>query len=177
MQGTDRARRTRRAAGRTAARRPGRGGARRGVALVTVLALVALASALLAGTFASATALARRAREARAIARADAAPRRALAALAATAAAPESLAVGAWRELSLPAMDADSAPPLRGRARLRRLTATLSLLFVDVHVGEDRTPLARRRYQLLLERRADGGAVDDAGVAAPLLVWAMTEVP
>jgi hypothetical protein len=127
--------------------------ARRGVALVTTLALLALGAALLAGGFASATASARATRSVRASLVASTSCRRALArALRAWSAAEEGLPVGGTvqRVLSEPAeVSLDSADT---RLRIQRLSATLFVVAVDVTVPAVGAVLARRRVRLLVRR-------------------------
>jgi hypothetical protein len=150
---------------------------RRGVALVAVLAVLAIASGLVAGAFLSAAAAARAARATRAVAYADAASHRALAMLAAAQGdGGESLPVGASRELAFPAVAGDSSLPIGGHASLRRLSATVYVLIVDASVGEGRALLARRRYQLLLERTSDGPGTGGAWTLAAIPRWSVVEL-
>ena len=149
---------------------------RAGVALVTILALLALSAALLAGGFASATASARAARSSRAALVASAATRRALgAALQGWSGADDSLPVGATRERDgaepseLPRDAADT------RVRVQRLSATLFVIAADVVVPARGAPLARRRMRLLVRRSA---APDSTVVPPPRAIarWSFGEL-
>jgi type II secretory pathway component PulK len=127
---------------------------RRGVALVTTLALLALAGVLLAGAFASAAASARATRSSRAGLVADAAARRALAtALMRWSGAEESLLVGG----AVMRVQRDSAStPLdsaESRVVVQRLTASLHVIAADVTVPATGAPLARRRMRVLVRKR------------------------
>jgi hypothetical protein len=127
--------------------------ARRGVALVTILALLALAAALLAGGFASATASARAARSARAGLVASAASRRALGrALLAWSAVEERLPVGAMLERAAPEPTAAPRDSAGTRVRIQRLSAGLFVIAADVTVPAVGAPLARRRARLLVRK-------------------------
>jgi hypothetical protein len=149
---------------------------RAGVALVTILALLALSAALLAGGFASATASARAARSSRAALVASAATRRALgAALQGWSGAENALSVGAMieRDASEPTeVPRDAADT---RVRIQRLSATLFVIAADVVVPARGTPLARRRMRLLVRRAA---GADSTVVPPPRAIarWSLGEL-
>jgi hypothetical protein len=149
---------------------------RRGVALVTMLALLALSAALLAGGFASATASARAARSSRAALVASAATRRALGGvLQQWSGAENALAVGAMieRDASEPSeVPRDAAET---RVRIQRLSATLYVIAADVAVPARVTPLARRRMRLIVRRSA---GVDSTVVRPPIAIarWSLGEL-
>ncbi|MEO6526288.1 MAG: hypothetical protein ABIP93_06660 [Gemmatimonadaceae bacterium] len=150
--------------------------ARSGVALLTTLALLALAAALLAGAFAAATASARAARSARASLVAAAAARRALASTLTTwSGAEDRLAVGdmferAGREPTELPLDAAET-----RVRVLRLSATLFVVAADVAVPATATPLARRRMRLLVQRSP---VMDSSIMQAPRAIarWPLGEL-
>ena len=168
--------RARRAIARPRAPVRRRARARRGVALVTTLAMLALAGALLAGAFAASVATARAARVDRAAIVAQSVSRRALArVLASWSAADDSLAVGA---VSLRATVESAAVPLDSaavRLALRRLDASRFVASVDVVVPGAGPPLARRRLRMLLERAASPGSTVVA-VPRPLARWAVGDL-
>lgn len=147
---------------------------RRGGALVTVLALLVLATALTVGTFAASRSTARGVAAARAAARADAAARRALAStLMEWDGSLDSLATGI--SVERPASAADSSlPPLIVTARVRKLAGRIYLVLVDARVGVGTPVMARRRYRLLVERSS---AVDSARRETPSRIggWALDE--
>jgi hypothetical protein len=126
---------------------------RRGIALATVLALLALSAALLAGGFASATASSRAARSARAGIVASAGARRALGrVLLAWSSVEDALPVGAMIER---ASIEDAALPrdaVDARVRVQRLSPNLFVVASDVTVPAGRAPLARRRMRVLVRR-------------------------
>jgi hypothetical protein len=149
---------------------------RRGVALVTILALLALSSALLAGGFASATASARAARSSRAALVASAASRRALGrVLQGWSSAEDALPVGAMieRDASEPSEVLRDAADTR--VRIQRLSATLFVVAADVLVPSRVTPLARRRMRLIVRRSA---TADTTFVRPPgaIIRWSLGEL-
>jgi hypothetical protein len=121
--------------------------------LVAVLALLALGAALIAGAFAAARGSARGARSARAAIVAQAVARRALArTLTSWSAADDSLGIGgfstrAYAESAAVALDSSEV-----RVRVHRLSSTLWVVAAEARVPASRTPLARRRARVLLER-------------------------
>ena len=146
--------------------------ARRGVVLIAVLALLALAGALIAGAYAAARASARATRSSRAAIVAHAAARRALVRTVASWSGQEdSMNVGAFdvrerRESVSVSLDAAET-----RVRLHRLSPTLILLSADASVPSSSAPIARRRAQVLLERVP---TIDSTVVSRvrPLARWA-----
>jgi type II secretory pathway pseudopilin PulG len=145
----------------SAARAPGRD--RPGVALVTALALLAFAAALLAGSFASATALAQAQRSARASVEAEALARRAVAEmLASWPATNDNLPVRAYQD-----REAQVSPSFGRtvvRTRIQRISEAVYVVTADVRVGDGSSPIAHRRSRLILERTAK---LDSGGVAGP----------
>lgn len=126
---------------------------RHGIALVSTLALLALATALLAGAFASASAAARATRSTRASVVAHAAARRALArAVGSWSATEDSLPVGAFVVRAVPDSAAALLDAADTRVRVQRLTPTMFLVAVDAIVPASGAALARRRSRVLLER-------------------------
>jgi hypothetical protein len=149
---------------------------RRGVALVAALAVVALATGLLVGAFASARALARANASARSAHRAESGARRAMAEVVmGWDGALDSLAVGASVERVIPSPPADAGPRLSRLCRVQRLSRSLFLVAVDVRVGEGSSSMARRRYRLLLQRDslADSGSAPRA--PRPISRWSIAE--
>ena len=158
---------------------------RRGFALVTALALLALSAALLVGAVTIATALARSARTERASLAADASARHALATVLATWGDGDALAVGQGleRELTVAETGGDPRSPTAGRLRIQRLTTGLFAIAVDVRAGAP-TP-ARLRLRLLVARPrvADTVSRDSLaatptarGVPAPILRWSAADL-
>jgi hypothetical protein len=127
--------------------------ARRGIALVTVLGLLALAAALVAGAFATATAASRASRTARASTMAREAARRALGrAVAGWQRMDDSLPVGAFTLRTSPESTAAALDSADTRLRVQRLSLTRYVIAVDVVVPAVGPALARRRMRVLLER-------------------------
>lgn len=149
--------------------------ARRGVALVAALALLALASALVVGTFSAGRAMSRATATARAAARADAGARRALArVIAGWDGSLESLPAGATVGRALPADD-EQTPPLIVSASVRRLRDDVFLVVVDVGATAGPALLARRRYRLLVERPASSDTSRRGLAPSVLVAWALDE--
>jgi hypothetical protein len=154
----------------------GRKRARRGVALLTTLALLALASALLAGGFASATASARAARSARASHVATAMARRALGrALLEWSAVEERLTVGAAVERVVAESSPAAIDAANARVRVQRISADLYVIAADVRVPAVGVMLARRRMRVIVQRSA---SVDSTQILAPRAIarWAIGEL-
>ncbi len=148
----------------------GRGRNRRGVALVTALALLAFAAALLAGSFASATALAHAQRSARASMAADALARRAAAdVLASWSANGGDLPVRGYQERE--AEVSESFGRATTRTRIQRLSASLYAVTADVRVGDGLSPIAHRRSRLILERSPSSDSTGVAGPLHPIARW------
>jgi hypothetical protein len=123
------------------------------MALVATLAILALAAALLAGSFAASSASARASRSARAALVADAAARRALATTVMRwSGAEEGLLVGASLQRVVP--DSASVPldAADTRVVVQRLSASLHVVATDVTVPAVGPPLARRRMRILVTR-------------------------
>jgi hypothetical protein len=143
---------------------------RTGFALVTALALLAFAAALLAGSFASATALARAQRSARASMAAEALARRAAA---------EVLATWATNNANLPvrgfqdreAEVSESFGRAEVRTRIQRISAVLYAVTADVRVGEGPSPIAHRRSRLILERTPATDSTRMSGPLHPIARW------
>jgi hypothetical protein len=149
---------------------------RRGIALVAVLAMLALAGALLAGAFAASVATQRAVRADRAAIVAQSVSRRALArVLASWSAADDSLAVGAVSVRAAVESAAVSIDSADVRLALRRLDSSRFVVSVDVLVPSAGPPLARRRVRMLLERAA---SPDSTVVAPPRLLarWSVGDL-
>ena len=148
---------------------------RRGVALVAALALLALASALVLGTFGAGRAMSRATATARAAVRADAGARRALAhVVAGWEGSLDSLAVGAVVARSLPE-EGEGAPPLTVSATVRRLYDAVFLVVVDARVTNGSALIARRRYRWLVERSATSDSSNHRVVPSSLAGWSLDE--
>jgi hypothetical protein len=149
---------------------------RRGIALVSALAMLALAAALLAGSFVAATATMRATRGVRAGVVAETVGRRALArGIAGWRATDDSLAVGAssvrtYAESAAVALDSASV-----RLGVQRIALTRFVVSADVVVPATGPPLARRRMWILLERPP---SPDSTVVLAPRPIarWAVAEL-
>jgi hypothetical protein len=155
--------------------RPARGRERQGVVLVAALGLLALAGALLAGAFTSATAMARASRSARVTMRADAAARRAAAELVdAWDAQADALPIGAHLERGLSIHE--EGMRMTGRARIQRLASRLFVVIVDVRVGVGAAPLAHRRQRLVVERRLTSDTLGPARPPRPIARWSVSDL-
>ena len=127
--------------------------ARRGVALVTVLGLLALTAALVAGAFATATAALRASRTARASVVARESARRALGrAIAGWRRMDDSLPIGGFVVRTSPESVGVALDSADARLRVQRLSLTSFVIAVDVVVPASGPTLARRRMRVLLER-------------------------
>jgi type II secretory pathway pseudopilin PulG len=140
------------------------------VALVTALALLALAAALLAGSFASATALAQAQRTARATMEAEALARRAAAeVLSSWPVGTDALPVHAYQD-----HEAEVSPSLGRtvvRTRIRRITTSLYAITADVRVGDGSSPIAHRRSRLIVERPMETDSARAFGPPHPIARW------
>jgi hypothetical protein len=127
--------------------------ARRGIALVTVLGMLALAAALIAGAFATATAARRASRSTRASILARESARRALGrAVAGWRRVDDSLPIGAFVLRTSPESTAIALDSADVRLRIQRLSLTSFVISADVVVPASGPALARRRMRVLLER-------------------------
>ena len=156
--------------------RAGRRRARRGIALVTVLGMLALAAALIAGAFATATAASRAARTARAAVVAREGARRALGrAVAGWQAMDDSLPIGAFALRTSPESSVVRLDSTNNRLRIQRLSRTRFVIAVDVTVPAVGPTLARRRMRVLLERPP---SPDSTTLLAPrpLVQWPVAEL-
>jgi hypothetical protein len=148
----------------------GRGRTRPGIALVAALALLTFAAALLAGSFASANALARAQRSARASIEAEALARRAAAeVLVAWSASNDDLPIRGSRD-----REAEVSPSFGRtvvRTRLQRISASLYAVTADVRVGEGPSPIAHRRSRLILERPPVTDSARTSGPPHPIARW------
>lgn len=134
---------------RTASARPT---SRRGVALLMVLGMLALATAMLAGGAAWSASAARAMRAERASALATAVARRVAAEqLARWSAADDALAVGAVVERDV-SFIASSGQPVEARVRLQRLTTRLFVIAAEVRRPASGGAFAQRRMRLVVER-------------------------
>ena len=111
--------------------------ARRGIALVTVLGLLALAAMLVAGAFATATAASRATRSARAAIVAREAARHALGrAVAGWQRVDDSLPIGAFTLRTSPESSATAIDSVNARLRVQRLSLSRFVVAVDVEARE-----------------------------------------
>jgi len=150
--------------------------ARRGIALVTVLGMLALATALVAGAFATATAASRATRTARAELMAREAARRALGrAVAGWQRVDDSLPIGAFTLRTSPESTATALDSANTRIRVQRLSLARYVVSVDVVVPATGPVLARRRMRVLLERPP---SPDSTTLLAPrpLMRWSVAEL-
>jgi hypothetical protein len=149
---------------------------RRGIALVTILALLALSAALLAGAFASATAALRATRTSRASIVARETARRALGhAVSSWRAADDSLPIGAVVLRTSPESTTARLDSADIRLRVQRLSPALFVIAVDVIVPASGPTLARRRMRVLLQRPP---SPDSTTLLAPrpLARWPVAEL-
>jgi type II secretory pathway pseudopilin PulG len=149
---------------------------RRGIALVTVLGMLALAAALVAGAFATATAASRASRTARAAMMAREGARRALGrAVAGWRPTDDSLPIGAFVLRTSPESSTTALDSADTRLRVQRLSLTLFVVSVDVVVPAVGPTLARRRTRVLLERSP---SPDSTTLLAPrpLMQWPVAEL-
>ena len=148
---------------------------RRGVVLVAVLGLLALGAALIAGAFAAARSSARTTRSGRAAIVAQAVARRALArTLASWTPRDDSLGIGGFTTRTFAESAAITLDSADIRVRVHRLSAALYVVAAEASVPSARTPLARRRARVLLERAP---TIDTAIVQPlrPIARWASTD--
>jgi type II secretory pathway pseudopilin PulG len=146
---------------------------RPGVALVTALAILAFAAALLAGSFASATALAQAQRSARASVEAEALARRAAAeGFASWSATSESLPVHAYQDRETETSLSFGRTVVR--TRIQRISMSLYVITSDVLVGDGASPIAHRRARLLLERPMKVDSGDVSGPLHPIARWSFS---
>ncbi len=149
-------------------------GARRGAALVAALALLALASALLAGAFLSAIAATRSARAVHGSVVAEGASRAALAeCLASWGDRERALAVGETIVRAVRA--ADAGPNVAGVTEVRRLGAGHFIVSVDVTVGDSLAPTARRRMRVVVREPA-GDSTQSRRRPALLGRWSLADL-
>jgi hypothetical protein len=150
--------------------------ARRGIALVTVLGMLALAAALIAGAFATATAASRATRTTRAAIVAREAARRALGrAVAGWQPMDDSLPIGAFALRTSPESTATAIDSVNARVRVQRLSRARYVIAVDVVVPATGPALARRRMRVVLERPP---SPDSATLLAPRPItrWPVAEL-
>jgi hypothetical protein len=150
--------------------------ARRGIALVSVLGMLALAAALIAGAFATATAASRATRTTRAAIVARESARRALGrAVAGWQATDDSLPIGAFVLRTSPESSGVALDSANTRIRVHRLSLTRFVIAVDVTVPAVGPTLARRRMRVLLERPP---SPDSTTLLAPrpLVRWPVAEL-
>ena len=146
------------------------------MALVTVLGLLALAAALVAGAFATATAALHASRTARASIVARESARRALGrAIAGWRRADDSLPIGGSVLRTSPESTAVPLDSADTRVRIERLSLALYVVSVDVIVPARGSMLARRRMRVLLERPP---SPDSTTLLAPrpLTRWPVAEL-
>jgi hypothetical protein len=138
--------------------------------------MLALAAALLAGSFVAATSTVRATRGVRAGVVAEAVSRRALArGVAGWRAADDSLAVGASSVRSYAESAAVALDSANVRLRVQRIATARFVVSVDVEVPATGALLARRRMRVLLERPP---SPDSTVVLAPRPIarWAVAEL-
>jgi hypothetical protein len=132
-----------------------------------------LAAALLAGSFASATALAQAQRSARASVDAEALARRAVVEVFASwSSATDSLLLRAVRD-----GEAEVSPSFGRtvvRTRIQRISASLYVITADVRVGDGHSPIAHRRARLVLERPAKADSERVSGPLHPIARWSFS---
>ena len=156
--------------------RPPAAGSRRGVALVAALGLLMLAAALLAGSVAASTELARSTRSLASAARAESEASRAV-----------GLMIQEWnaRADSLPiggvidrvVVDAaPGGPPLKVSTRVRRVAGSLFAASITVRVGTDAPTLAQRRLRLLLRRGTPPADTALPPPVVPLSRWSVVSL-
>jgi hypothetical protein len=147
-----------------------------GIALVTVLGMLALAAALVAGAFATATAASRASRTARAEVMAREGARRALGrAVAGWRGMDDSLPIGAFTLRTSPESTAALLDSANVRTRVQRLSPTLFVIAVDVAVPAMGPTLARRRMRVLLERPPSPDSTTQLA-PRPLVRWPVAEL-
>jgi len=150
--------------------------ARHGIALVSVLGMLALAAALIAGAFATATAASRASRTTRAAIVARESARRALGrAIAGWQAMDDSLPIGGFTLRTSPESTVVPLDSANTRLRVQRLSLTRFVISVDVVVPAVGPALARRRMRVLLERPP---SPDSTTLLAPrpLVRWPVAEL-
>lgn len=154
--------------------------ARRGVALLAALVLLALSAALATATFSAALATRRAAYTTRARHRVESGVRRTFAeVLARWDAALDTMPVGSARSVALDSEPAAAGPPLVRAARVQRVADALYAVTVDVSAFTLEHPLARRRARLWLERPSAplAGAVDGAPVPLRVVTsWGVVDL-
>ena len=153
---------------------------RRGAALLAALVLLALSAALATATFSAARAMRRSALITRVRARVEAGVPRAFAeVLAGWNAALDTLVVGGLVQVALPTDSATEAPPLVRTARVRRATAQLYAVTVDIRAFGPEHPLARRSARLWLERPVAPPPPVGGGAPIPprfVTPWALSDL-
>lgn len=143
---------------------------------MAVIALLALGAALIAGAFAAARGSARATRSARAAVVAHAVARRALArSVASWSAADDSLSIGAFVVRTLAESTAVAVDSADIRVRVHRLSASLYVVAAEATVPSARTPIARRRVRVLLQRAP---TIDTTTVQPPRPItrWASADL-
>ena len=149
---------------------------RRGMALVTILALLALSAALLAGASASAAGALRSTRTTRASIVARESARRALGRAVATwRTADDSLPIGAFTLRTSPESTTAPLDSADARLRVQRLSLALFVVSVDVIVPAKGPMLARRRLRVLLQRPPSPDSVTLLA-PRPLTRWPVAEL-
>ncbi|HTK48330.1 MAG TPA: hypothetical protein VL328_10195 [Gemmatimonadaceae bacterium] len=143
---------------------------------MSTLAMLALATALLAGSFVAATSTVRAARAARAAVVAESVGRRALArGVAGWRASDDSLAVGAWSVRAYAESAAVALDSATVRLRVQRVSLARFVVSADVDIPASGALLARRRMRVLLERPPS----PDSTVVLPprpIARWAVAEL-
>lgn len=148
---------------------------RLGIALLMVLAVLALTSALLAGSAAWSASLSRATRSTRAAAVAASEADRVVAEqLVRWSAAEDAIPIGAGieRVVSTTARPLDSAT---GRVRVHRLSERLWLIAAEMRVAASGRPVALRRRRLVVERPIDADTTR-LPVPRPLARWAANDL-
>ncbi|MEO7458422.1 MAG: hypothetical protein ABIY52_19335 [Gemmatimonadaceae bacterium] len=151
---------------------------RRGSALVIAVALLALASALLAGASASAHAANRAEETLEALHAADAECRVVLAeSVVGWRAADDSLAPGASSVRAVAArQNGFGGWPVRSSVRVLRLDSLRYVLAVSSEVGPASSPRARRRTSVILARRAMADTTLPILSPVPVRHWSAAEL-
>ena len=142
------------------------------------LALLALGAALLAGSFAAATAAHRSVQSHEAALLASTEVRASIAEFVSHwSGAEDSLAVGAERSLVLgPRARGSGAITMRTQLLLRRLSPTRYVVVADCQAGPDDAVLARRRARAILDRVRFGDSLATMAAPAPIGQWTLADL-
>lgn len=142
------------------------------------LALLALATALLAGSFSAATAAQRSAQSHEAVLLAGTEVRASIAEFVSHwGSGEDSLAIGAERFSVLgPRARESSAVPMVTQLRLRRLSLTRFIVVADCQAGPDDAVLARRRMRAILTRVKSADTLAPVVAPVPIGRWTLADL-